>query len=87
MYKIYYTREAKKDFNKITQSSLKEAGIKLLKLIETDPFQNPPPYKKLKGIYSGLYSRRISIQHRLFYEVDKDNKRVKILRMWSHYGE
>jgi len=87
MYKIYYTREAKKDFKKITQSNLKDACIKLLKLVESDPLQKPPLYKKLKGVYSGMYSRRINIQHRLFYEIDEDNKRVKILRMWSHYGD
>ncbi len=87
MYRVYYTGEAKKDFKKISQSHLKDYCIKLLQLIESNPIQNPPPYKKLKGIYSGIYSRRINIQHRLFYEVDQENKRIKILRMWSHYGD
>ena len=87
MYKIHYTREAKKDLKKIIQSKLKDVCLKLLKLIESDPLQNPPPYKKLKGSYSGIYSRRINIQHRLFYEIDEDNKRVKVLRSWSHYGD
>ncbi|MDC0865174.1 Txe/YoeB family addiction module toxin [Rickettsiaceae bacterium] len=87
MYQIYYTSDAKKDFKKITQSNLKDSCIKLLKLVETNPFQNPPPYKRLKEIYSGMYSRRINIHHRLFYEIDEGNKRIKILRIWSHYGD
>jgi len=87
MYKLYYTSDAKKDFKKITQSNLKSKCTNLLDLVREDPSQVPPPYKKLKGSYEGLYSRRINMQHRLFYEVDKINNRVKILRMWSHYGD
>ncbi|MDP4617528.1 MAG: type II toxin-antitoxin system YoeB family toxin [Burkholderiaceae bacterium] len=33
----------------------------------------------------GLYSRRISIQHRLVYQVLQDEQAVKVLRMWTHY--
>ena len=87
MYTLYYTNDAKKDYKKIKQSNLKFNCLQLLNLIEKDPLQNPPPYKKLKGSYDGMYSRRINLQHRLFYEVDKNQKRVKILRMWSHYGD
>jgi toxin YoeB len=87
MYTLYYTNEAKKDFKKITQSNLKSSCLQLLSLIEKNPLEIPPPYKKLKGIYTGMYSRRINIQHRLFYEIDEAGKRVKVLRMWSHYGD
>lgn len=87
MYTLYYTNEAKKDFKKITQSNLRASCLQLLDLIEKNPLEIPPPYKKLKGIYAGMYSRRINIQHRLFYEIDESNKRVKVLRMWSHYGD
>lgn len=87
MYTLYYTNDAKKDYKKIKQSNLKSHCLHLLNLIEKNPLQSPPPYKKLKGSYDGMYSRRINLQHRLFYEVDEDQKRVKILRMWSHYGD
>ena len=87
MYNLYYTNDAKKDYKKIKQSNLKFNCLQLLNLIKKDPLQNPPPYKKLKGSYDGMYSRRINLQHRLFYEVDENQKRVKILRMWSHYGD
>ena len=33
----------------------------------------------------GAYSRRINIQHRLVYQVDKDARVVKVLRLWTHY--
>ena len=55
--------------------------------MRTNPYQNPPSYEKLIGDLGGMYSRRIKIQHRLVYEVDEENKRVKVLMMWSHYEE
>ncbi|AAY61341.1 addiction module toxin, Txe/YoeB family [Rickettsia felis str. Pedreira] len=85
MYTLYYTHDAKKDFKKIIKSNHKEICLQLLDLITQNPFQTPPPYKKLLGEHVGMYSRRINIQHRLFYEVDEKNKRIKILRMWNHY--
>lgn len=85
MYTLYYAHDAKKDFKKITKSHHKDSCLQLLDLIARNPFQMPPPYKKLSGIYAGMYSRRINIQHRLFYEVDEKNKRIKILKIWNHY--
>ena len=87
MYTLYFTQHAQKDAKKLSHSFLREKAQELLRIIEINPFENPPPYKKLKGEYSGSYSRRISLQHRLFYQVDEQNKRIKILRMWSHYGD
>jgi toxin YoeB len=45
----------------------------------------PPPYEKLVGNLQGFYSRRISIQHRLVYQIIEKEKMVHILRMWTHY--
>ena len=69
---------------------MKSAGLddkakKLLNIVKENPFQNPPPYEKLLGDLSGMYSRRINIQHRLVYTVDEKNNFVKVLRMWKHY--
>jgi Txe/YoeB family toxin of toxin-antitoxin system len=33
----------------------------------------------------GAYSRRITLQHRLVYQVLKAEHTVKVLRMWTHY--
>lgn len=87
MYQLYYTKEAQKDAKKLSTSHFKPKIQALLELIAKDPFANPPPFKKLKGILEGAYSRRINLQHRLFYQVDEVDKRIKVLRMWSHYGD
>ena len=85
MWTPYYTRQAQKDAKKIAEAGLKEQTQALLDILEQNPFQNPPAYEKLVGDLSGAYSRRITIQHRLVYQVYKKEKAVKIIRLWTHY--
>ncbi|MBD2118064.1 MAG: Txe/YoeB family addiction module toxin [Microcystis wesenbergii TW10] len=72
-------------YKKLNSSHLKNKAQMLLDILQVNPFQNPPPYEKLVGDLNGVYSRRISIQHRLVYEVIQSEGIVKILRMWTHY--
>jgi Txe/YoeB family toxin of toxin-antitoxin system len=85
MWLLAYTKDAQKDAKKLARAGLKEKAQKLLDLLASNPFQTPPPYEKLHGDLTGAYSRRINIQHRLVYQVLKDQKTVKVLRMWTHY--
>lgn len=84
-WRLVFTRQAQKDATKIATSGLKDKALDLLRIIEANPFQNPPPYEKLVGDLVGAYSRRINIQHRLVYQVLEAERIVKVLRMWSHY--
>ncbi len=86
-YKLVYTKQAQKDAKKIGRSNLKEKASVLLEVLQNDPFQNPPQYESLVGDLLGAYSRRINIQHRLIYQVLEEEKTVKVIRMWTHYGE
>ena len=54
-------------------------------IIQENPWQNPPPYKKLVDDLVGSYLRRINIHHRLVYQILKEAKAVKVLRLWTHY--
>jgi Txe/YoeB family toxin of toxin-antitoxin system len=84
MYEIVYSRQACKDAKKLAASHLKDQAQSLLTILGTDPFQSPPRYETLCGDLAGCYSRRINLQHRLVYEVFMVEKKVLILRMWSH---
>lgn len=84
-WRLVYSRHAQKDARKIAKSSLKERALALLKLIEENPFQTPPPFERLIGDLSGACSRRINIQHRLVYQVLAEERVVKVIRMWTHY--
>ncbi|MBT4619137.1 MAG: Txe/YoeB family addiction module toxin [Gammaproteobacteria bacterium] len=85
MWKLYYTKQAKKDARKLASAGLKKKAQILLGILEENPFQNPPPYEKLVGDLSGAYSRRINIQHRLVYQVMEKEQEVKVIRLWTHY--
>ena len=59
----------------------------MIDLLQEDPFRKPPEYEALVGDLSRAYSRRLNIQHRLIYQVYEEEKVVKVLRMWTHYGD
>jgi Txe/YoeB family toxin of toxin-antitoxin system len=70
---------------KIAAAGLRPKAQKLLDILSENPLQTPPPYEKLVGDLSGAYSRRINIQHRLVYQILRDIKTVKVIRMWTHF--
>jgi len=80
-----YTHQAQKDAKKLSRSGLRPKAEKLLKILEENPLKNPPPYEKLVGDLEGAYSRRINIQHRLVYQILKESRTIKVLRLWTHY--
>ncbi|MBA4417513.1 MAG: Txe/YoeB family addiction module toxin [Syntrophus sp. (in: bacteria)] len=84
-WRLVYTKQAQKDAKKISLSNLKPLASRLLDIIRENPYQNPPPFEKLVGDFSGAYSRRINIQHRLVYQILDDIKTIKVIRMWTHY--
>ena len=85
IWRIVYTKQAQKDAKKIAASGLRPRAEQLIKILEKNPYQDPPPFKKLVGDLAGAYSRRINIQHRLVYEILDEIKTVKVIRMWTHY--
>lgn len=84
-WELYFTKQAQKDARKVASTNLRPQVVRLLEILKINPFQNPPPFEKLSGDLDGAYSRRINIHNRLVYQVLKDKRAVKILRMWTHY--
>lgn len=82
---VVFAKHAVKDAKKLAAAGLKSKAQELLDVLQNDPFQNPPAYEELVGDLNGAYSRRINIQHRLVYEVFKNERIVRVLRMWTHY--
>ena len=81
-WKVVYTKRAVADIEKLKECGLGEKARKFVGIISENPYQNPPPFEKLKGV-ENLYSRRINIKHRLVYEIEKDTIIIKML--FSHY--
>jgi toxin YoeB len=85
IWEVVFTNQTQRDARKIAAAGLRSRVEKLLEIVRKDPFQTPPRFERLVGDLKGAYSRRISIQHRLVYEVLKQDRVVKVLRMWTHY--
>lgn len=83
--RLVFTRHARRDAGKISRAGLKQNVVRLLEILKENPCQSPPRYEKLLGDLEGAFSRRITIQHRLVYQVIEEEKTVKIIRMWTHH--
>jgi toxin YoeB len=84
-WELVYTKQAQKDAKKLSAAGLRSKAEELLLILQKNPFENPPPFEKLVGDLAGSYSRRISIRHRLVYQIIKEIRTVKVIRMWTHY--
>ena len=84
-WRLVYTKQARKDARRLAAAGLKPKALVLLDVLRENPLQSPPPYEKLIGDLQGAFSRRITIQHRLVYQVLPNEQVVKVLRMWTHY--
>lgn len=82
---IVFSKQSFKDYEKLKQyPKLVEKVKALIELLSKNPFETPPSYEKLVG-FENVYLRRINVQHRLIYEVRKEENIVVIIRMWTHY--
>ena len=86
MWQIVFTKQAQKDAKKLSGAGLRLKGEPLIEILCENPFKTPPPFEKLLGDLSGAFSRRINIQHRLVYQIRDEEKVVKVIRMWTHFG-
>ena len=82
-YEVRFTKEAQKDISKLTPK-LKQ---KLKAIIQDTISINPYEGKKLIGDLAGFYSIRLSLQDRIVYSIDSEQKLIYIHRAKTHYGE
>lgn len=94
MWLVLFTKQAQKDAKQLKAAGLAGKAKALVAAVREDPFKVPPRYEALVGNLSGLYSCRISLQHRFVYEVIKGEIErggtlyegtVKVVLMWTHY--
>ena len=86
-WSLRFKKTAEKDATRLAAAGLKTKAEVILELVKQDPFRVPPPCEKLIGDLAGLFSRRITLKHRLVYEVCPDARQVVVYRMYSHYGD
>ena len=78
-WKIVFTKQAQKDARKLAAAGLKSKAEELIAILREDPWRSPPPFEKLLADLAGAFSRRISIQHRLVYQILEKERIVKVI--------
>ena len=80
--RIVFKKQFMRDIEKAKNTHLLSKIKHLIAIVSKNPFQNPPPYEKLRG-YEHTSSRRINEQHCFVYIVDGDE--VAFAGCWGHY--
>jgi toxin YoeB len=85
MKKIIFTPDAFREYNEWIDEDFEivQKIILLLRDIQNSPFKGLGKPEPLKGNYSGYWSRRITITHRLIYKVANDS--IEIVKCRDHY--
>lgn len=85
MRKITFTPFAFKEYNDWIEEDPETVQkiILLLRDIQRDPFKGIGKPEPLKGDFSGYWSRRITLKHRLIYRVTTES--IEIIKCCDHY--
>jgi len=83
--KVVFSKTAEKQFNywKKKDPNTHQRILNLLKAIASDPFKGIGKPEPLKHQYQGYWSRRINLEHRLVYKVERETIFVAACRF--HY--
>ena len=82
-YEVRFTKEAEKDFHKLTPKLQQKLHEVLTESISRDPRCG----KRLVGDLAGFFSYRLTFRDRIVYSVDDAAKIIFIHRTRTHYGE
>ena len=82
-WRLVFVPRSLRDARKLSAVGLAPAAQRQLAAVQIDPIAGAPPPAALVGDLAQAYSRRISIHHRLVYQVLAAQRVVKILRMWT----
>ena len=82
-FDIRFTKEAIKDFKKLSP----RLRNKLKEICKNTIAVEPRAGKKLVGDLQGFYSMRLSFQDRIVYSIDDESRTVFVHRTRTHYGD
>ena len=82
-YEVRFTKEAVKDFHKLTP----KLQQKLKEILSESISKNPCCGKRLVGDLAGFFSYRLTFKDRIVYSVDDAAKTIFVHRTRTHYGE
>lgn len=82
-WEIRFTKQAKKDVERLSPKLRTKLREVLLEVIALNPYEG----KKLLGDLAGSFSYPLTYKDRIVYSLDTDRRIVYIERARTHYGE
>lgn len=88
MYKIRFTKEAEADINKLRKNepSAMKKCILLLNELQQHPRTGTGKCEQLKHYKVETWSRRITKEHRMVYQIHDDIVEVLVVSAFGHYN-
>ncbi|MBU1692418.1 MAG: type II toxin-antitoxin system RelE/ParE family toxin [Verrucomicrobia bacterium] len=83
MYEIRFTREAVRDFHRLTPKLQRKLRKILSQTISRDPYCG----KRLVGDLAGFFSYRLTFKDRIVYSIEEKSRTIFVHRTRTHYGE
>ncbi len=83
MFEFRFTKEAKKNIEKLSP----KLRIKLKKILINTLAKDPYQGKKLVADLTGFYSFPLTLKDRIIYAIDDKNKILYVHRARTHYGD
>jgi len=81
---VVFAPDAVLDAPRAALAGYKSRVAELLALLSRDPFETSPPFIVLQGDLKGAYARRLDLRQCLVYEVLREERVVRVLRLWTH---
>ena len=88
MYKLTISKQAKtdlSDFKKSGQTAIVSKIADLLKELREHPKTGTGKPEPLKYDLSGYWSRRITQEHRMIYQIKENEISVDVIKLKNHY--
>ncbi len=89
-YSIEFTQKAElhlKEWQQSGQTKVLNKIVKLLEELKEHPTTGTGQVEKLKGNYSGYWSRRINKGSRMIYTIEDEKVIVTVVSLKGHYGD
>ena len=80
---VVFAPDAVLDAPCVAAAGYKARVAELLALLSRDPFESSPPYIALRGDLQGAFARRLDLRQCLLYEVLREERAVRVLRLWT----
>jgi Txe/YoeB family toxin of toxin-antitoxin system len=80
---VVFAPDAVLDAPRVAAAGYKARVAELLALLSRDPFESSPPYIALRGDLQGAFARRLDLRQCLLYEVLREERVVRVLRLWT----